>query len=125
MSNEEETFNEFYSAAEKKAAIDTVKRDIEVCSLHIARLEAFKRLEQNQDFKSIISEGYVEDLRNGTVKTLGRNLKPEMKADLVGVLSGIGNFQIYLEGIYTLGEAAKVNIGKCKDDLVKLESLTN
>jgi hypothetical protein len=68
--------------------------------------EALERLEQNADYKRVISEGYLDNLTKGLVMTLAYSTEAQLKERL-NKLIGISNLKMYLVTIKASGERAK------------------
>ena len=68
--------------------------------------EALERLEQNADFKRVITDGYLDRLTKGLIMTLAYSTEAQLKERL-NKLIGISNLQMYLINIKAGGERAK------------------
>lgn len=68
--------------------------------------EALERLEQNADYKRVISEGYLDNLTKGIVMTLAYSTEAQLKERL-NKLIGISNLKMYLVTIKASGARAK------------------
>ena len=84
---------------------------------HIELASALERLEQNEDFKMLILEGYIKDeavrcvglLANDQIKRI--NARPDVMEDLIAISS----LQDYFIKVKNYGDAASA-------DLLELES---
>lgn len=68
--------------------------------------EALERLEQNADFKRVVTDGYLNESVKGIVMTLAYANEMQLK-DRFNKLIGISNLQMYFAGIKGQGVQAK------------------
>lgn len=68
--------------------------------------EALKRLEQNADFKRVITDSYFTDSIKGIVMTLAYSNENQIKERL-NKLIGISNLQMFFAGIKAQGDRAR------------------
>jgi len=68
--------------------------------------EALERLEQNADFKRVVTDGYLNESVKGIVMTLAYANEMQLK-DRLNKLIGISNLQMYFAGIKGQGAQAK------------------
>lgn len=74
--------------------------------------ESLERLEQNEDFKKVILEGYLKDKAlNGVAILADPGIKQRgERSDVMEELVAIANLRYYLGMIYNLGDAAKQDL---------------
>ena len=68
--------------------------------------EALERLEQNADFKRVITDSYFNDSVKGIVMTLAYSNENQLKERL-NKLIGVSNLQMFFAGIKGQGARAK------------------
>ena len=114
---EQEVFDKYYAEEQRKGAVDAITAQIKLTEEQIAMGDAFLRLEKDKDFILCIEKGYIQDVRDRIVKTLGRSLEEKVRNDLHMLLDGVGSFQTHLEGIMQLHGNAKTTLPQLKDEL--------
>jgi hypothetical protein len=118
-----DVFEQYHAQDKLEGDIKRLEKDIELGEMRLKREEAYLRLENNPDWKEIVEEGFFKDLANGAIKSLGKGQDANIpKEEWVEILSSIGHFQTYLEGIMQFGAQAKSLLPQMKDDLAKLKT---
>lgn len=82
-------------------AIETVEITLEQAKKVVARGRALEKLTKNREFKALILEGYFESYASGLVLSKGMpNMQtPELQAEILKDIDGIGSFRAYLNSI--------------------------
>lgn len=120
--SEQELFDEFYEQEQRQAGVDALKREIELMETQVSLGEAFKRLEQNEDFQFVIERGYVEEVPRRMTRFLGGNIDEHSRADAQMSISAVGVFQCHLEGIMQLALKAKMELPMTKANLAEMDA---
>jgi GTP cyclohydrolase III len=89
----------------------------------VKKREAFLRLKDNKDFKTIIENGYFEEEAVRLVKLRSESgyESPEVQERLLKEIDAIGAFFQYLKGINLLGLQAERELARNKETLNELE----
>lgn len=120
---EAEVFEKFHAQEKLEGDIARLEKDIEYAEMRIKRGEAYLRLENNEDWKNIVEEGFFKDLANGAIKSLGKGKDSNVpREDWIEILASIGHFQTYLEGVTQFHAQAKSFLPQMKDELVRLKA---
>jgi hypothetical protein len=118
-----EVYETYHAQDKLEGDIKRLEKDIEYAEMRIKHGEAYLRLENNEDWKLIIEEGFFKNLANGAIKSLGRGNDGNVsKESWVEILSSIGHFQTHLEGVVQFHAQAKSLLPQMKDELVRLKA---
>lgn len=90
---------------------------IEEARKELEKLAAFRRLEQNPDWKIIIEQGFFidEPIRLVMVKCLPKFASDKFQASILAQIDAIGNFRQYLTLKVMQGEQLEKDIKDCED----------
>ena len=80
---------------------------IEQAKEQVATLEALERLENNEDFKKVIIEGYCQDNADALVLLLSQAANERQYKDRCDRLMAISCFREFLRSLHMEGEQAK------------------
>ncbi len=100
----------------------TIERDRAEYQKDVDLLEALARLNQNRDFKLVISEGYFE-LEAGRIaiaKSEPAMQRPEIQARMERDIDAIGSLYQYLRTIGEMGAQAKAAIEDADEELAAI-----
>jgi len=80
----------------------------------IATAEALSRLAKNDDFKSLILEGYFKEYASDLVmyKALPDNMKEDSQSMISRSIDGVGFFRTYLDRITDTGKQAVIGLAE-------------
>lgn len=104
--------------------IDGLEHQIESKKHQIEQSNALDRLLKNKDFQTIVIEGYFkrEAIRLVSAKGAIENQAPNVQADILRDMDGIGSFQRHLALITTTGEMARDSLGESEAMLDSLRA---
>jgi hypothetical protein len=108
---------------------EAVELSIADCKVAIARKDKLVRLQDNADFKALISEGFLED---HAVRQVMLKAHPGMQTDqaqnlLNQQITAVGGFKQFLINVYTEGMTAEATLVSDEATLEELhqEDLNN
>lgn len=92
--------------------IQEIEVNIEQAKAWVEMVDALDRLQENPDFKLVITEGYLEKeaIRLTHLRGNPAMNTPEQQASVLKEIDGIGAFLGYLRTVYQQGDWAKSNI---------------
>lgn len=104
--------------------IDALEQQIESKRHQIEQSNALERLMKNKDFQNIVVEGYFkqEAIRLVSAKGARENQAPNIQADILRDMDGIGSFQRHLALITMKGELAADSLGESEAMLDSLRA---
>lgn len=104
--------------------VQEIELQIEAAREIIAKRDALHRLTDNEDFKTVVREGYLKEeaIRLVQLKAQPQVQKPEIQADIVKAIDGIGCFLKYLQTIEFMAEQAERAIEEANEELAEIRS---
>lgn len=95
-----------------------IEENIKTSEKAIELKNAFIRLENNEDFKNIVSEGYFKDLavRLVQLKSEPVTQTEARQANIMTAINGIGSLYQYFQGIVTQGNVAEDSMLSLKQE---------
>lgn len=117
-------FDEKYYAQQRlEGEVATLERQIEGHEKQIKKGEALLRLEQNEDFKMIIEEGFLKELALNAVYSRSQTGDEKIKAEMDDVITGCGILKTHLIGLMQLHAHAQLKLPQDRDELIRLKQL--
>jgi len=102
---------------------EALEMDIDEAKEIISVMDAFKRLTTNEDFKTVIEEGYLknEAIRVVHAKAAPGCNDPKIQLGLENEIIGIGQLRQYFFKIMQFGNTAEVSLREARDTQRELE----
>ena len=102
--------------------IEEIELSIEDAKKQVRRKEALIRLEENADFKMLITDGFMEKHAVRQVMMKGHpDLQSEKAQNMLNKqIDAIGQFKQFLLGIWTLGSNAEVALERDEATLIEM-----
>ncbi len=99
---------------------------IEEARKELEKLTAFRRLEQNPDWQTIIEQGYFKDepIRLVMIKSLPKFASEKIQTSILAQIDAIGNFRQFLSLKVQQGEQLEKDIKDSEDAQLELDNGT-
>lgn len=95
---------------------------IEQAKEFLSKRDALARLSKNQDFKTIILEGYLKEEAVRLVSISGEAPHAANTDLIMDAIKGISHFRQYCDLIFNVGDAAEQTIRECEEALEQIQA---